>query len=495
MNLSQMQMNKILAILALATISIFNALAISPYQEAVNNFVSDPALKHASIGVCIVDLETGKILADTDAEKTFVTASTMKIVTTASALEILGKDFHFHTMAYAVGKIDDEGTLHGNLIIQGGGDPTLGSLYFKEHPKFVDSLVVAINAAGIRHINGRIIADKSAISCPPVSQYWMLEDIPAGYGTGYHAINFADNRMKISFTRGFNGRFSVATTRKMPWININANVNEIDNNDTTSALGITSFLDYGSSTLDLSGNTRLKRGQKKFHRWFANPAPDKLLIDSIISAMSEASIPLAYKNYTKKELSDTMLILDFSSPALPDIIESLMYRSDNLFAEAVLKAIAADAGKAVTNYNAIKILRQYWDEKGIDLSGLIMKDGCGLARNGCATPQLLCDILRKTYNDRDSLEADFSQLFPVAGRSGTVKSLLRKSKLRGHLALKSGSMEGVQSYAGYFPAKNPRYAVAVIVNNFSCKRAELRKSIERMFFQMFASEVAKKGKK
>lgn len=495
MILSQMQTNKFLAILALATISILNAMAISPYQKAVNNFVSDPTLKHASIGVCVVDLETGKILADTNAEKALVTASTMKIVTTASALEILGKDFHFHTKVYAVGKIDDRGTLHGNLIIQGGGDPTLGSSYFKEHPKFVDSLVVAINATGIRHINGRIIADNSAISCPPVSQYWMLEDIPAGYGTGYHAINFADNRMKISFTRGFNGRFSAETTPEMSWININADVNEIGKSDTTSTLGITSFLDYGSSTLDLSGNTRLKRGQNKFYRWFANPAPDKLLIDSIISAIGEASIPLAYKNYTRNELSDTTLLLEFSSPALPDIVESLMFRSDNLFAEAVLKAIATDAGKAATDYNAIKILSQYWDEKGIDLSGLMMKDGCGLARNGCATPLLLCDILRATYNDRDSLETDFSHLFPVAGRSGTIKSLLRKSKLRGHLALKSGSMDGVQSYAGYFPAENPRYAVAVIVNNFTCKRAELRESIERMFFQMFAAEVAKKGNK
>ena len=490
-----MQMNKILTLLALTAISIFNALAISPYQKAVNNFVSDPTLKHASIGVCVMDLETGEILADADAEKTFVTASTMKIITSASALEILGKDFHFHTMVYAVGKIDGEGTLHGNLIIQGGGDPTLGSRHFKEHPAFVDSLAVAINAAGIRHINGRIIADKSTIACSPVSQYWMLEDIPASYGTGYHAINFADNQMKISFTRDFNGRYSVSTTPDMPWINIAADVNEIDKGDTTSTLGITSFLDYPSSTLNLSGNTRLRRGQKGFHRWYANPAPDKLLIDSIISAMTEANIPIAYKNYKKSELADTTLILDFMSPALPDIVKSLMFRSDNLFAEAVLKAIAMDAEKAVTDYNSIKILNKYWNEKGVDLSGLLMKDGCGLARNGCATPLLLCEILRDTYDDRDSLEVDFSELFPIAGKNGTVKNLLRKSKLRGHLALKSGSMEGVQSYAGYFPADNPKYAVAVIVNNFPCKRADLRKSIERMFFQLFANEVAKKGKK
>ena len=384
-----MQMKKILTLLALTAISIFNALAISPYQKAVNNFVSDPTLKHASIGVCVMDLETGEILADADAEKTFVTASTMKIITSASALEILGKDFHFHTMVYAVGKIDDEGTLHGNLIIQGGGDPTLGSRHFKEHPAFVDSLAVAINAEGIRHINGRIIADKSTIACFPVSQYWMLEDIPASYGTGYHAINFADNQMKVSFTRDFNGRYSVSTTPDMPWINIAADVNEIDKGDTTSTLGITSFLDYPSSTLNLSGNTRLRRGQKGFHRWYANPAPDKLLIDSIISAMTEANIPIAYKNYKKSELADTTLILDFMSPALPDIVKSLMFRSDNLFAEAVLKAIAMDAEKAVTDYNSIKILNKYWNEKGVDLSGLLMKDGCGLARNGCATPLLL----------------------------------------------------------------------------------------------------------
>ena len=126
------------------------------------------------------------------------------------------------------------------------------------------------------------------------------------------------------------------------------------------------------------------------------------------------------------------------SPALPDIVKSLMFRSDNLFAEAVLKAIAMDAEKAVTDYNSIKILNKYWNEKGVDLSGLLMKDGCGLARNGCATPLLLCEILRDTYDDRDSLEVDFSELFPHRRKKRNGEELAAQVKTAWPLGVEIG---------------------------------------------------------
>ncbi|MEE0907099.1 MAG: D-alanyl-D-alanine carboxypeptidase, partial [Muribaculaceae bacterium] len=116
---------------------------------------------------------------------------------------------------------------------------------------------------------------------------------------------------------------------------------------------------------------------------------------------------------------------------------------------------------------------------------LFMRDGSGLSRNNKASARFLCEMLRRVYADRDSLGCDFSQLLPVGGVSGTLKSLLGKTPLCGKVALKSGSMSDVQCFTGYYPADKPEYTVTILVNNFVCSRAQLRRNIEQLLVELF----------
>lgn len=479
-------MLKKLLISLTAAIAAATAIAAVPSQSAVNRFVGSDALTCATTGVCVMDLQTGKVVAGYNADKGIVTASTMKIVTAASALELLGNDFLFHTRVYAVGDIDSRGTLKGNIVIAGGGDPTLGSRFFKDVPAFVDTLVMQLQVAGISSIDGGIKFDCSAIPDQPVPGYWMLEDIPESYGTGYHAINFADNQMKLKFTYHKNGRYTLSTATDMPWLNLRCDVLQQAVGDTINRPGLTSSIDYDNCAFGIKGIVaRRRRGREDFAAWYACPAPQRLLGDSIQRALASNGIAFTVSEEKTGDNADRLLLLDYTSPSLAEIIKSTLFRSDNMFAEALLRATTTCTDYPATTDNGVRMVYELWEQRGLDTRQLAMKDGSGLARNGWATPQFLCHVLRLAYADRDSLGVDYSQLLPRAGYEGSVKRLMRKTPLRGKITLKSGSMGGVQCYAGYYPARNPRYAVAVMVNNFSESRHDVVAQVQRLFIDLF----------
>ncbi len=463
-----------------------SATATPPQQNAIDNFAASKALAHATVGVCVMDLQTGKVVAGINTDKGLVAASTMKVVTAASALELLGEDFRYHTRVYAVGDFDDvSGRLTGNIVVAGGGDPTLGSRYIKGSTAFVDTLIMQLKAIGISNIYGNIIIDESAIPDQPVPGYWMLEDIPENYGTGYHAVNFADNQMKIHFEYdNCDNSYSTSTIPMMPWIDLRSNLRQHPNSDTTNKPGIVSNLYYDNQALVMNGTIgERKRGREDFDNWYANPAPGRLLADSIMRAMHTHDITLSITSHDDKQFSDTLLLLDYSSPKLRDILEPTLYRSINMFAEAVLRTLPIDSGMPATTANGVRMACSLWKSKGLDVNEISMKDGSGLARNGWTTPQFLCNLLRIAYSDFGN---DFAALLPKAGKDGTVKSLLRNTPLRGKIALKSGSMGGVQCYAGYYPANEPRYAVTIMVNNFSASRSNVISQIQSLLVNLFA---------
>lgn len=477
-----MNISKYFLSLLLVLTSATSAVAVKP-QTAVNMFVADKSLRHASVGICVMEIDSAKIVASNAPEQADITASTMKAVTAATALETLGKDFTFSTKVYAIGEINN-GTLHGNLLIKGGGDPTLGSKYFPEQSSFTDTIASMLANTGIEKIKGSILIDGSAISYPPISQRWMVEDICWDYGAGMFGLNFADNVLNVSFERSGKEPSDITIKPDFPGLEITNLVQLYNPSEPHSSNGVSATIDYNPPALTFYGST--ERRKRRYSSTFANPAPHLLLQDSMVRTLNHAGIDIEGSTIKPKHLTDTLELLDYRSPALSEIIKSLMHRSDNMYTEMVLRAMASNSGCPATDEYGIKVAYDFWEKKGLDTSGLFMKDGCGLARNGKASARFLCEMLARSYQDRDSIGVDFATLFPLAGVDGSVKSLLARTSLQGSIALKSGSMGDVQCYAGYYPAQNPKYTVAILVNNFNGTRKELRRNIEYFFLNVFS---------
>src|SRR6056297_3037034 len=177
------------------------ALSQQKFESALQELLEKPDYQHASAGIHIIDLKDGKEVYGYNSEMLMIPASTMKLVTSAAALEMLGPDYRFQTrIGYTGNNVD--GTLNGDLVILGGGDPALGSEYFMDHyfhPHFMDVWAEKIKSAGIANVKGDLILDLSVYDSEKIPSTWIWEDMGNYYGAGASALTVYDNLFRITF--------------------------------------------------------------------------------------------------------------------------------------------------------------------------------------------------------------------------------------------------------------------------------------------------------
>ncbi|MDQ3049161.1 MAG: D-alanyl-D-alanine carboxypeptidase/D-alanyl-D-alanine-endopeptidase, partial [Bacteroidota bacterium] len=202
-----MRRNSILLILSFV---FFNSFAQkSNLNKEIENLKKDPDLKHASWSVCVMNSSKDSVIAEYNSHLSLVPASTLKIVTTASALSILGSNFTFETLLQHDGIFDSiSGVLKGNLYIKGGGDPSLGSEYFKNKKdslSTVEKWAIILKKKGIRKIEGAVIADASIFEDNMVPSQWIWGDIGNYFGAGACGLSYSDNKYIVNFRSGAAG--------------------------------------------------------------------------------------------------------------------------------------------------------------------------------------------------------------------------------------------------------------------------------------------------
>lgn len=444
-------------------------------QKAIDRFVDDSLMRHASVGVIVTDLKSGKMLGGRNINLACITASTMKTVTASAALELLGADFTFNTPVYLDGEIHGN-TLRGNLVIVGRGDPTLGSVYFKDNLDIVYEVVETLSKQGITMIEGKVIVDNSLYYYPAFNGDWCADDLAWDFGMGLHALNYCDNRVKLVFKGNGDGTAENAHIEpNVPGVQI-INRMHPGNKDNVVVL-----LEYANPAIILTGTA----ADTTYYFDVTNPTPDVLLADSLSRTLAKSGIKLANRQFPHSDRR--WLLLTHKSPILSDIVASLLERSDNMFTEGLLKAIALNSSREPTAAQGVEVIDSLFTARGIDASGKFQYDGSGLARNNKAPVKFFADMLTYMSDRRfGTHQLRFVDLMTRLGINAKIGTQIPASSISGMIASKSGSMRDVQCYVGYFPAENPQYAWAVLVNNWHGSRPNLREMIDRLLLGIFA---------
>lgn len=458
------------------------ALATYTPQEAVNKFVSNSSLRYASVGVQVIDLDSAKSIASYRPDQANITASTMKTVVSSAALGLLGPHFRFETPVYLDGEVRGD-CLYGNLIVKGMGDPTLGSVFLSCQANIVDEIIAALRARGISRIEGDVICDDSYYGFPYFDEDWDVGDLAYNYGAAVHALNFHDNLVTVSYAldpRGRVSRFSFS-----PSVSGLKVISRCRGSRGRNA--ITPYMDYSVPALVLTGETTAK----SYRNTYANPTPAPMLADSLERALRAGGFQLHRVGETPDELGTELdLLVIHKSPELTEIITSLLDRSDNMFAHALLRAIAArdyetrgaDFMPADLDVIGVAAVKRWLELQGVDTEPLFMRDGSGLARANKASVNFFGDMLSMMAHRRfDGVR--LCDLMPTA--SDRVGKTLEKNPLSSRIVLKSGSMRHVRCFVGYYPADKPRYAFAVLVNNFTCSQSSVKEQIGTFLCNLF----------
>lgn len=453
-------------------------------QESQNlsRFVGDSVMRHAQISYVVRELQSNKVIDSYSSQKSCVPASVTKLITTATALEILGADYRFKTTLQTDGVVDLNGTLQGNLYIVGTGDPTLGSSHFNDED-FIKEWISELKKYGISSINGQVISDVSLYEQDAVSPLWLREDLGNYYGAGVFALSVFDNTVSLTIK-------SSAINTVPSIVSEFPNVGCVYNNQLKTILckkdSIYILGEPYSKTRTLSGTVRQNQASISVKGDISNPP--LFLAQYFVDQLKAANIDVKGSFSVSSEKADKIrkIIYTHYSPTLAEIIKITNFKSNNNYAEHLLKHLSLQKDSVANAESALKIVRNYWAEKGLDVSGLFMYDGSGLSPKNAICADFLCDLL--VYMKTKSKNADvFYASLPIAGQTGTVSSFLKNSLLEGQVHLKSGSFKNVQSYAGYVSKNGKDYAFCLMVNNFLGERKNTVRLIEQLLANTFYS--------
>lgn len=443
-------------------------------SKAPGVFSQNTGTQNASISALVVNAATGEVVDEYHPDLVLAPASCTKLLTTSTALELLGANFCFSTYLETADSIRG-GRLQGDLFIRGTGDPTLGSKEVGDRA-FMTKWVAALRRQGITSISGNIVADLSFMDDEATNPNWQWEDIGNYYAPGISAIAYLDNTMVISLRSGAVGHGAQV-------VNTNPKYPELTFQNAIKAAPI-SYDDAYVHGVPFS-NVRYLRGRvpanrKAFGLKGDIPNPGLLLASHLREALIQAGIQVdGEATYTFDEANGKRRVLyQHRSEPLSEIVKETNIESNNLYAEQLFRHLGSIATTPATIKASIGVERNCWTNRSVDLRTAIINDGCGLSPNNAISARHFVNLL--TYMRSSKAREAFYQSLPVSGESGTLKVLLADTPLKGRVHAKSGTIAHVRSYAGYIEMPDGQtYTFAVIVNNASCKARVTRQMIEK----------------
>ncbi len=447
-------------------------------QQAVDEFAADTSFTAAGIGILIKDVEKDEILAQYNAKMALTPASSQKLITTATALEVLGSNYQFTTSIKTDGKLED-GMLKGNLIVQGAGDPTLESKFFDTQKNIAAKIVAQLTKRNIKLIHGKIITDNSYFKSS-IPRTWIWEDIGNYYGAVPNSINYRDNMYSLHFASGKAGQKTriVKTTPQNTGL-------EFDNQVLSSEINRDLAYIYGGSTSNLrriEGSIPQYRKDFKVKGAFLNP--EKALLEDLKTELKKNHIRIL--NNAKITPTKASKLFEIRSPRLSEIVYLTNQKSVNLFADQLLFEIGAKQNGKASWKSGVNEIKKFWQEKGIETKYQSLFDGSGLSHFNAVSADFFSQILSWMY--RSPNFNIFLSSLPVSGKSGTLKHFGKGSQLTSNWMAKTGSMTNVISYCGYLNTCNEKtYSTCILINNYNCSTKELNNKLIKLLITIYNS--------
>lgn len=426
----------------------------TPLQTSIDKIINqvDPKI---NMGIEVVDLNTGKMLYQRNADHTFIPASNMKLFSDAAALLILGPDYRFQNQLSTDAKSLDKGVLNGSLYIHLSGDPSFTQ-------EDLDALLSGLSTWGVNQINGNVILVSNHGNVDPYAPGIAAKDLMYSYGAPIAPVMFDENRLTVTVNpAGRVGEPALVELNK-PGESFVLD-NQVKTAAKKAACGI-SYLMEGGNHITVRGCIPV--GQWAIQQRLAIRNPLGYAQALVKQRLAHLNIKLNGQVQLGTAPAGTMQIATRASKPINQLMADTLKPSDNLYADSLyLHAAAKLQGTPLNWAQAQPVVKNFIQQQtGINLQNARLTDGSGLSRQDLLTPEQTVSLLRFLH-DKFPLSYEYIAALPVAGRDGTLQKRFRKVTEQGLLRAKTGTMTGIMSLSGYlYTANGHTLAFAIFIN-------------------------------
>jgi D-alanyl-D-alanine carboxypeptidase/D-alanyl-D-alanine-endopeptidase (penicillin-binding protein 4) len=431
------------------------AIALPP---TVIEALKQAKIPQASIGIEVREIGARTPLISINARQAMNPASTMKLLTTYAGLDLLGPSYTWKTEVYLDGKLEN-GVLHGDLIIKGYGDPKFSIEQFW-------LWLAELRARGVREIRGDLVLDRSFFKLPEHDPADFDNDPVRAYNVGPDALLLNFNTLRLRYLPDGN-RLKIISEPPLEGV-------QLDNQLTPQVAPNCDNWDDGiriqprGDSIVFQGGYPSECGEREQN---LNVMPHTKYVAAVFNAVwQELGGSLKGKTREGGVSGTARLFATHHSAPLSEVIRDINKFSNNVMARQLFLTLAttAPSGIPATIPASIQAMKMWLGQKKLDFPELVLENGAGLSRHERISTEHLAQLLQSA--SKNPLSAEFVASLPILGIDGSVKKRLKGSAAASHAHLKTGTLEGVKTIAGYVQSKGGKeWSVVFLINHPNAK--------------------------
>jgi D-alanyl-D-alanine carboxypeptidase/D-alanyl-D-alanine-endopeptidase (penicillin-binding protein 4) len=406
-------------------------------------------VRSGKFGVMVVSLTRGDTLFAHGAGDMMQPASTMKLYSTAAALDRFGPEHTFSTdvlrdardSASAAG-----GVVSGNLYLRADGDPSMSTRFWKDPNLPMTTLARSVAATGVKQVKGDLIYDASAFDDQKIPDGWKTKYLGAAYAARVSALSLNENVVWVA-VRPEGGKARVELEPASSAIPLTNNVR------VGRGSGGRIVARQSGDGVVVSGTVGANSGTMRYS--LVVPDPAMFTAGALHAALRDAGVTVEGTVKPGKTPGNAVKVAAFRSPPLSQIISEMNRESINIVAELLFRdAARASAPGGMSSADAgLANLREFLSKKvGVDPKTINVSDGSGLSTLDSLTPRNMIHLL--SYAHRGPWSSAFHGSLPVAGESELLRRRMRGTPAEGNLHAKTGTTDNVIALGGYVTAKD-----------------------------------------
>lgn len=429
----------------------------------------DRSVRSGRWGVMVVSLSRGDTLFNRNGDSALVPASTMKLFTSAIALDHLGPLHQFETEVLREAEVEANGVLRGDLLLRGAGDPSLGGLNGQDPLR---ALARQVAASGIRRVQGAVVGDGSAFDGRRVPEGWLTRYLHASYAVRVSALSYNQGLARVT-VRPAGTKAQVTLTPAISGLPVS---NTVTVRAGSRGASITVRQDPATGAFRIGGWIGANSPARGYSYVVENP--ELFVAAAFRAALIAEGVRVSGTVGARQATADATRIAGLPSRPLSDLVSQMNGASNNHYAELLFRNAARSGGTVGSADTGNAMLRAFLADKvGTPYANVFAADGSGLSTLDRVTPRSLVGVLE--YSSRAPWASVFTASLPVAGKTETLKSRMRGQPATGNLRAKTGTTAQVTSLGGYVTAANgEELAFAFIYNGTDRTRA--RDAIDAM---------------